>query len=200
MKIAQELRAGNVIMLGNDPMVVQRAEFSKSGRNASVVKMKLRICSPSRSARTCTRPTKNSTSWCWAQAIHVFLFRRSDVCVHGCGLQASSRWKRTTWARINFLEDGMPCQGCVLRRAPDFGGAAEQWVRDPVHRTRNPTLQERCSNRRKSTTAFSAGAAVRHRRRKIEIDTRTVNTSGASEPVRATPVRVRALAPGLALV
>jgi hypothetical protein len=27
-----------------------------------------------------------------------------------------------------------------------------------------------------------------------------VNTSGASEPVRATPVRVRALAPGLALV
>src|SRR5450759_4585191 len=42
MKIAQELRAGNVIMLGNDPMVVQRAEFSKSGRNASVVKMKLK--------------------------------------------------------------------------------------------------------------------------------------------------------------
>ena len=42
MKIAQELRAGNVIMLGNDPMVVQKAEFSKSGRNASVVKMKMR--------------------------------------------------------------------------------------------------------------------------------------------------------------
>ncbi|MEN9559095.1 MAG: hypothetical protein RLZZ502_306 [Pseudomonadota bacterium] len=42
MKIAQELRAGNVVMIGNDPMVVQRAEFSKSGRNASVVKMKLK--------------------------------------------------------------------------------------------------------------------------------------------------------------
>jgi elongation factor P len=42
MKIAQEIRAGNVIMLGKDPMVVQKADFSKSGRNASVVKMKFK--------------------------------------------------------------------------------------------------------------------------------------------------------------
>jgi elongation factor P len=42
MKTAQELRSGNVFMLGNDPMVVQKAEFSKSGRNASVVKMKMK--------------------------------------------------------------------------------------------------------------------------------------------------------------
>jgi len=42
MKIAQELRAGNVVMVGKDPMVVQKAEFSKSGRNSSVVKMKLK--------------------------------------------------------------------------------------------------------------------------------------------------------------
>jgi elongation factor P len=42
MKLAQEIRAGNVIMVGQNPMVVQKAEFTKSGRNASVVKMKLR--------------------------------------------------------------------------------------------------------------------------------------------------------------
>jgi elongation factor P len=42
MKIAQEIRSGNVIMVGKDPQVVQKAEFSKSGRNASVVKMKLK--------------------------------------------------------------------------------------------------------------------------------------------------------------
>ena len=41
MKIAQEIRAGNVIMVGKDPMVVHKAEFTKSGRNASVVKMKM---------------------------------------------------------------------------------------------------------------------------------------------------------------
>lgn len=42
MKTAQEIRTGNVIMVGKDPMVVQKAEFNKSGRNASVVKMKLK--------------------------------------------------------------------------------------------------------------------------------------------------------------
>jgi elongation factor P len=42
MKTAQEVRAGNVIMVGQNPMVVQKAEFTKSGRNASVVKMKLK--------------------------------------------------------------------------------------------------------------------------------------------------------------
>ena len=39
---AQEVRAGNVIMVGKDPMVVQRAEYNKGGRNAAVMKMKLR--------------------------------------------------------------------------------------------------------------------------------------------------------------
>ena len=42
MKLAQELRTGNVIMIGNDPMVVQKAEYNKSGRNSAVVKMKMK--------------------------------------------------------------------------------------------------------------------------------------------------------------
>ena len=42
MKIAQELRAGNVVMVGNDPLVVQKAEYNKSGRNAAVVKFKFK--------------------------------------------------------------------------------------------------------------------------------------------------------------
>ena len=42
MKIAQELRTGNVVMIGKDPMVVIRNEYNKSGRNAAVVKMKLK--------------------------------------------------------------------------------------------------------------------------------------------------------------
>jgi elongation factor P len=40
MKTAQELRSGNVFMLGNDPMVVLKTEYNKSGRNAAVVKIK----------------------------------------------------------------------------------------------------------------------------------------------------------------
>ena len=42
MKLAQEIRTGNVIMLNGNPMVGQKAEYSKSGRNAAVVKMKLK--------------------------------------------------------------------------------------------------------------------------------------------------------------
>ena len=42
MKTAQEVRSGNVIMVGTDPLVVQKAEYNKSGRNAAVVKMKLK--------------------------------------------------------------------------------------------------------------------------------------------------------------
>lgn len=42
MKTAQELRVGNVVMIGSDPMVVLKADYNKSGRNAAVVKMKLK--------------------------------------------------------------------------------------------------------------------------------------------------------------
>ena len=42
MRQAQELRAGNVIMVGKNPMVVQRAEYNKGGRNSAVMKMKLK--------------------------------------------------------------------------------------------------------------------------------------------------------------
>ena len=42
MKIAQELRTGNVVMIGADAMVVQKAEYNKSGRNSAVVKMKFK--------------------------------------------------------------------------------------------------------------------------------------------------------------
>jgi elongation factor P len=42
MKIAQEIRAGNVIMQGTAPMVVLRTEYSRGGRNSATVRMKLK--------------------------------------------------------------------------------------------------------------------------------------------------------------
>jgi elongation factor P len=42
MKIAQEIRAGNVIMYGKDPMVVLKTEYSRGGRNSATVRMKLK--------------------------------------------------------------------------------------------------------------------------------------------------------------
>jgi len=42
MKTAQELRAGNVVKIGNEAMVVLKADYNKSGRNAAVVKLKMK--------------------------------------------------------------------------------------------------------------------------------------------------------------
>ena len=41
MKIAQEIRAGNVIMVGKDPMVVQKAEFNNHTDDELVMLEKL---------------------------------------------------------------------------------------------------------------------------------------------------------------
>ena len=42
MKTAQEIRAGQVMMIGGSPWKVQKTEFNKSGRNSAVCKMKLK--------------------------------------------------------------------------------------------------------------------------------------------------------------
>ncbi|WP_309626714.1 elongation factor P [Methylibium sp.] len=42
MKTAQEIRAGNVIMQGKDPMVVLKTEYSRGGRNSATVRMKMK--------------------------------------------------------------------------------------------------------------------------------------------------------------
>ena len=42
MKVAQEIRAGNVIMHGKDPMIVLKTEYARGGRGAATVRMKLK--------------------------------------------------------------------------------------------------------------------------------------------------------------
>jgi len=42
MKIAQEIRAGDVIMQGKDPMIVLKTEYARGGRGAATVRMKLK--------------------------------------------------------------------------------------------------------------------------------------------------------------
>jgi elongation factor P len=42
MRTAQEYRNGNVLIMDGAPMVVLKSEYNKSGRNAAVVKFKLR--------------------------------------------------------------------------------------------------------------------------------------------------------------
>ena len=111
MKIAQEIRAGNVIMLGKDPMVVQRADFSKSGRNASVVKMKLRNLltgTPSESVyraddkfEMVVLERKEVSYSYYSDPMYVFMdadFNQFEVEKDNMG------------EALNYLEEGMACE------------------------------------------------------------------------------------------
>ena len=111
MKIAQELRVGNVIMLGKDPMVVQKAEFSKSGRNASVVKMKLKNLLTGAGSESVYRADekfdmvmlerKDVTYSYFADPMYVFMdaeYNQFEVEGENMG------------EALNYLEDGMPCE------------------------------------------------------------------------------------------
>jgi elongation factor P len=111
MKLAQEVRAGNVIMVGPNPMVVQKAEFTKSGRNASVVKMKLKNLLSGGGTETVYRADekfdviqlekKEVTYSYFADPMYVFMdqeFNQYDV------------EKGNIEEALPFLEEGLACE------------------------------------------------------------------------------------------
>jgi len=111
MKIAQDVRAGNVLMINNSPMVVQKAEFSKSGRNASVMKMKLRNLLTGTGTETVYKADekfddivldrREVTFSYFADPVYVFMdseFNQHEVDKENLG------------DSIHYLEDGMQCE------------------------------------------------------------------------------------------
>ena len=111
MKTAQELRVGNVFMVGNDPMVVLKTEYSKSGRNSSVVKMKFKNLlteSPSEAVYKAddkfdvvVLEKKEVTYSYFADPMYVFM----DAEYNQYEIEAE-----TMTDALNFLEDGMACE------------------------------------------------------------------------------------------
>jgi elongation factor P len=111
MKIAQELRAGNVVMVGKDPMVVLKAEFSKSGRNSSVVKMKLKnlltgsgtesVYRADDKFETVNLERKECTYSYFADPLYVFMDSEyNQYEIEGDNLGDA----------LNYLDDGMPVE------------------------------------------------------------------------------------------
>jgi elongation factor P len=111
MKIAQELRAGNVVMIGKDPMVVLKAEYSKSGRNSAVVKMKLKNLLTTSGTETVFKADdkfevvqlekKEVTYSYYADPMYVFMdgeYNQFEVEAENMG------------DALNYLEDAMPCE------------------------------------------------------------------------------------------
>jgi elongation factor P len=111
MKIAQELRAGNVVMVGQDPMVVVKAEFSKSGRNSSVVKMKLKNLLNGSGTETVYRADdkfemvsldrKDCNYSYFADPLYVFM----DSDYNQYEIEADNLGDA-----LNYLDDGMPLE------------------------------------------------------------------------------------------
>ncbi len=111
MKTAQELRAGNVFMVGSDAMVVLKAEYSKSGRNASVVKMKMKNLLTGAPSETVYRADdkfdvvqldrKEVTYSYFADPMYVFM----DTDYNQYEIEAEYMEDA-----LKYLEDGMGCE------------------------------------------------------------------------------------------
>jgi len=111
MKTAQELRSGNVIMIGNDPLVVQKAEYNKGGRSAAVVKMKMKNLltgSPSEAIykaddkfELVMLERKECTYSYFADPMYVFM----DTEYNQYEIEADSMGDA-----IHYIEEGMPVE------------------------------------------------------------------------------------------
>ena len=119
MKIAQEIRSGNVIMVGKDPLIVQKAEFSKSGRNASVVKMKLKNLLSGAATETVYRADekfdlvvldrKEVTYSYYSDPSYIFMdeeFNQFELDAEAMG------------DALNYLEDAMPAVIVIYNERP----------------------------------------------------------------------------------
>lgn len=111
MKLAQEIRAGNVIRVGKDAMVVQKTEYNRGGRNSATVKMRLKNLLNGSGAEMVYRADdkvepilldhKECTYSYFADPMFVFMdadYNQYEVEKDNMG------------DALNYLEDGMPVE------------------------------------------------------------------------------------------
>src|ERR1044072_1308749 len=119
MIVAQDVRAGNVIMIGKDPMVVQRAEYNKGGRNAAVMKMKLKnlltgsgtevVYKADEKLENIILERKDVTYSYFSDPMYVFMdseYNQFEVEKDNMG------------DALNYLADGCPCEIVIYNEKP----------------------------------------------------------------------------------
>ena len=177
MKTAQEVRVGNVIMVGKDPLVVLRAEFNKSGRNASVVKMKLRNILSGSTSETVYRADekfdmvtlerKEVTYSYYADPAYVFMdeeFNQYEVDKENLG------------DALNYLEDGMQVEVVLYNGKPISVEIPQTVVREIAYT--EPAVRGDTSGKVLKPAKLHTGFEVQvplfcATGDKIEVDTRT---------------------------
>ena len=177
MKTAQEVRVGNVIMVGKDPLVVLRAEFNKSGRNASVVKMKLRNILSGSTSETVYRADekfdmvtlerKEVTYSYYADPAYVFMDEEFNQCEVD---------KENLGDALNYLEDGMQVEVVLYNGKPISVEIPQTVVREIAYT--EPAVRGDTSGKVLKPAKLHTGFEVQvplfcATGDKIEVDTRT---------------------------
>ena len=177
MKIAQDLRAGNVVMVGNDPLVIQKAEYSRSGRSGSVVKMKFKNLLTDAPSENIFRADdkfeqvllerKDCTYSYFADPMYVFMdtdYNQYEVEKDNLG------------DAINYIEDGMNCEVVFFNDKAISVELENTIVREVIYT--EPAVRGDTSGKVMKPAKINTGfelpvAAFIDIGDKIEIDTRT---------------------------
>lgn len=177
MKTAQELRAGNVINVSGEPMVILKAEYSRSGRNGSVVKMKMKNLLTEAGKETVYAADdkfdqiildrKEVTYSYFADPMYVFMddeYNQYEIEAECMG------------DAINYIEDGMACEVVFYNEKAISVELPNTIVREVVYT--EPSVRGDTSGKVMKPAKISTGfelpvAAFIEIGDKIEIDTRT---------------------------
>lgn len=177
MKTAQEVRVGNVVMVSGEPMVVLKAEYTKSGRNASVVKLKMKNLLTEAGQESVYRSDdkfdivmlerKEATYSYFADPLYVFMdtdYNQYEVEAENLG------------DAINYLEDGMACEVVFYNEKAISVDLPTTVVREVVYT--EPAVKGDTSGKVLKPAKIATGFLISvplfvSQGDKIEIDTRT---------------------------
>lgn len=111
MKLAQELRTGNVVMIGKDPMVVLRAELNVSGRNAAVVKLKLKNLLNGSASEPVYKADEKFETLILDKKEVTYSYFSDPMYVFMDGEYNQYEIEQETMGEVlNYLDDGLPCE------------------------------------------------------------------------------------------
>ena len=177
MKTAQELRAGNVIDVSGEPMVILKAEYSRSGRNGSVVKMKMKnlltdsakewVYAADDKFDQIILDRKEVTYSYFADPMYVFMdgeYNQYEIEAECMG------------DALNYIEDGMPCEVVFYNDKAISVELPNTIVREVIYT--EPAVRGDTSGKVMKPAKINTGfelpvAAFIEIGDKIEIDTRT---------------------------
>lgn len=177
MITAMEVRAGNVIMVGKDPMVVQRAEYNKGGRNAAVMKMKLKNLLTGSGTEVVYKADEKLENIILERKDVTYSYFQDPMYVFMDGEYNQYEVEKDNMGdALNYLEDGLPCEMVFYDGRPISVTLPTSVVREITYT--EPAVRGDTSGKVLKPASISSGFNVQvplfcETGDKIEIDTRT---------------------------